>query len=99
MRIAVPNPNQFNVSLRPELKKRLEDLAEEFGEETGLNKGTKVGAKIIETYVEHWAQLQERIREGKRRVEQEILGNLERPPLVKGETDRKRPTTGRRIRR
>lgn len=100
MRIAVADPNkQFNATLSPELKKRLQELADQYGRETGLDKGTKVGARIIETYVEVWAQSQERIREGKRQIEQaeqEALAKLGRPPLVKGETTKTNPTARRK---
>lgn len=94
MRIAVSDSNkQFNVTLSPELKKRLQDLAAEYG----FEKGTKVGAKIIERYVEHWAETQERIRQEKQRVENEIMDELGRPPLVKGDTER-RKNVGRKRR-
>lgn len=98
MRIAVSDPNkQFNATLSLELKKRLEELADLYGRELGLDKGTKVGAKIIETYIEHWADTQERIRKEKKRVEDEIMGELRRPPLLKGATEqRKNPATGRK---
>ena len=90
MRI-VPKKDQFNVTLSPELIKRLQDLAVEFE----MEKGTKVGAEIIETFVEHWAKLRERILETKRQVEREIMESMVRPPLVKGEAH-KTMTAGRK---
>ena len=80
------NPNQFNITLEPELKARLAELAHEFK----FGKATKVGALIIETYIEHWALLQGQIRQWKEEQEREMMLSVEaqirgeRPPLVKG---------------
>lgn len=100
MRNAVADSNkQFNVTLSPELKERLRRLAVEFKDEF-QGQASKVGASIIKSYVEHWARLQERIRQGKMQVEKEIMENLERPPLLKGEAARtKNPTAGRKKRK
>lgn len=85
---------QFNISLSPELKKRLTDLAIEFE----MEKATKVGADIIKTFVDHWARLQILRREAKQRVDSEIMQSLERPPLLKGEAQIN-PTAGRKRRK
>lgn len=90
------DPNkQFNCTLSLELKARLKQLAKE----NQMSAPSEVGADIIKRFIEPWAQLQERIREGKKRVEQEIMESLERPPLVKGATEqRKNPRAGRKRR-
>lgn len=94
MRIVVSKLNtQFNVTLSPELKERLQQLAEEF--EIEPRKGTKVGALIIKAYVDRWVYAQRRIREAKQKVEQEIMEE-ERPALVTGETPKANPTARRK---
>jgi hypothetical protein len=50
----VPNLKQFNISLDPKIKSKLEEFAVEFK----MEKATKVGAKIIERYYEQWAVIQ-----------------------------------------
>lgn len=86
MRIAVPSKNQFNISLDPDLKKRLEELATEFDK----GAATKVGAEIIKTYVERWAILERQIRQWRDEQNRQMMEDVgmqirgEKPRLVKG---------------
>lgn len=92
----VPNPKQFNVSLDPETKKKLEVLAEEFK----MGKASKVGATIIETYFERWAIIERRRRQLEDEYHEEMLARIDkmrRPPLVIGEA--KNNPTGRKRRK
>lgn len=84
MLYVVPNVNQFNITLSPELKKRLQELADQFK----MGKASKVGAKIIEMYTEEWAALeidkQQMEDEYKRELADRVrkgLGRRKHPPL------------------
>lgn len=97
MRFAVPNPNQFNISLSPELKKRLAELAVEFKR----GKASKVGAEIIETYIDRWADIERQLSKWRDDVDKAMLEGIRRqirgedkPPLVKASAQSK--TAGRK---
>lgn len=83
---AVSSTKQFNISLSPDLKRRLDELAERFKR----GKATKVGAEIIETYVERWAELEllkEQLQDAQaKRMADELREHVSRrhPPLVAG---------------
>lgn len=93
----VPNSKQFNLTLSPEIRGRLEDFAREFKK----GKATKVGAEIIEAYFEHWAVLQRELEELKKQQQKqmfEYFGNQmkgEKPILVKHKPQIN-PTVGRK---
>lgn len=98
MRNAVPNDKQFNISLSPEIQKRLKEFAVEFKK----GKATKVGAEIIEAYYEYWATLQRHLEERKLEQQKQMFEYLEgqmkeRPRLVKGKPQAN-PTAGRKKR-
>jgi predicted DNA-binding protein len=83
---AVSDSKQFNISLSPDLKKRLGELAVRFKK----GKATKVGAEIIETYIERWAELEqvkEQLQDAQaKRMAEELRDHISRrhPPLVAG---------------
>jgi predicted DNA-binding protein len=83
---AVPDSKQFNISLSPDLKKRLGELASRFNK----GKATKVGAEIIETYVERWAELEllkEQLQDAQaKQMADDLRDHVSRrhPPLVTG---------------
>lgn len=94
--ISVVPKQQFNITLPPEVRERLDELAVEFQ----MEKATKVGAKIISTYIERWAILERRRREWEDEQQREMLERIDqemrrRPPLMKGAA-RKHPTERKR---
>jgi predicted DNA-binding protein len=83
---AVSDSKQFNISLSPDLKKRLGELAVRFKK----GKATKVGSEIIETYIERWAELElvkEQLQDAQaKQMAEELRDHVSRrhPPLVAG---------------
>lgn len=90
---AVPSNDskaQFNVTVSPDLKRRLEELAVRFKK----GKATKVGADIIETYIERWVELEvfkEQLKDAQaKEMADDIRQHLtrRRPPLMQTEPSR-----------